>query len=233
MDTPRNETWFFWDDNADSPAMNMAADEALLVCAQDHPHPVLRFYQWDRPAVSIGLYQTWNAAPKGLDFVRRPTGGGVVFHDYDFTYSVAAPPSHWLAELPPQESYAPLNQVIQRALQTLQQPAQLSQDLIPSEVDRATMVCFQHPTRYDVLANGRKVAGAAQRRTPDGLLHQGSLHFGTPLPFPRNLLQNALLDAFHELHHISFLPFEPSPDFLSRRDTLAVKYGSSEWNLKR
>ncbi len=233
MQNPRNETWFFWDDTAHAPAVNMAVDEALLVCAQGHPHPVLRFYQWDRPAVSIGLYQAWTAAPKGLDFVRRPTGGGVVFHDYDFTYSVATAPSHELTQLPPQESYAPINRVIQHALKTLRQPAQLSQDLIPCEVDRATMVCFQHPTRYDVLSNGRKVAGAAQRRTPDGLLHQGSIHFGTPLPFPRNRLRDALLNAFRELLHISFTPFDPSPSFLSIRDTLAEKYGSDNWNRKR
>ena len=91
MDVMKTEPWDFWIDGAHDPAFNMAADEALMLSAPLRGRPLLRFYEWDRPAVSIGYVQTIAAAPEGYAAVRRPTGGGVVYHDYDFTYETIMP----------------------------------------------------------------------------------------------------------------------------------------------
>lgn len=228
------EDWYFWQDSAHSPAWNMAADEALLLSAPSTGRPVLRCYSWDRPAVSIGYVQRLDAAPAGFAAVRRPTGGGVVYHDYDFTFSVAFPMGHWLTGLDRIKSYDWLNRSLQSALISLGLPAELSAQEIPHTVERATMVCFTNPTRYDLLLEGRKVAGSAQRRTADGLLHQASLHFGKPLPFDRPTLTNALMRALESVMEVRFETF-PHTETLapSIEKLVATKYGTNEWNNLR
>ena len=74
-----SELWDFWQDGQHSPAFNMAADEVLLETACSRGRPLLRFYEWDRKAVSLGYVQSLSAAPAGYAVVRRPTGGGVVY----------------------------------------------------------------------------------------------------------------------------------------------------------
>ena len=105
MDGMKTEPWDVWIDGAHDPALNMAADEALLLSAPWRGRPLLRFYEWDRPAVSIGYVQTIAAAPEGYAAVRRPTGGGVVYHDFDFTYTVMFPAGHWLCDVDRVASY--------------------------------------------------------------------------------------------------------------------------------
>jgi len=96
------------------------------------------------------------------------------------------------------------------------------------------MVCFTHPTRYDILLNGHKIAGSAQRRTQDGLLHQGSLHFGGPLPFSRDKLAEALLRGFREVMNLEIVEFTPTDDLRKVIADLARdKYSQDVWNAKR
>ena len=213
----------------------MAADEALLQQMSSLGIPVLRTYEWDRKAVSLGYVQRHDAAPDGYAYVRRPTGGGVVYHDCDFTYSVAFPANHWLNGLDRIRSYDCLNRSVQSALQQLGLPVELAQTEIPHSVERATMVCFTNPTRYDLLLEGRKIAGSAQRRTAEGLLHQGSLHFGHDgLPFARAEFANALLEGLHKVMGISFAPFRSDAEFEEKILTLVnEKYGTDAWNQLR
>ncbi|MGN0866135.1 MAG: biotin/lipoate A/B protein ligase family protein [Oligosphaeraceae bacterium] len=228
------ETWLFWNDGAHEPPWNMAADEALLLDAPGREKPLLRCYAWSRPAVSIGYVQTLAAAPAGYAAVRRPTGGGVVYHDYDFTFSVTFPMGHWLTGLDRMQSYNWLNRSLQRALESLGFPARLSAQEIPHQVDRARMVCFTNPTRYDLLLEGRKIAGSAQRRTAAGLLHQASLHWGAPLPVERPLLVDALRRGLREVMEVETLPWEPGEPLLQRiQDLVTTKYGTDDWNRLR
>jgi len=228
------ETWDFWQDGDGSPAVNMATDEALLLTASGRGRPLLRFYGWDRPSVSIGYVQSLASAPGGFAVVRRPTGGGIVYHDFDFTYTVVFPAGHWLTGLDRIRSYAVLNESVQRGLAVLDMQSQLSSLEISPSVDRATMVCFTHPTRYDILLNGHKIAGSAQRRTQDGLLHQGSLHFGGPLPFSRDKLAEALLRGFREVMNLEIVEFTPMDDLRKVIADLARdKYSQDVWNAKR
>ena len=228
------ETWDFWADGRHDPAFNMAADEALLESSRERGRPLLRFYGWDCPAVSIGYVQRLDAAPAGFAVVRRPTGGGVVYHDHDFTYTVVVPAGHWLANLDRTQSYDRINQAVQAGLADLACPADLADQDIPHSVDRLTMICFQNPTKYDVLLNGVKIAGSAQRRTAHGILHQGSIHFGGPLPYSRPRLAQALQRAFGTVLNITTTPFTPPAELLQdisrRRDT---KFATREWNARR
>jgi lipoate-protein ligase A len=215
--------------------MNMALDEALLLTAPMRACPVVRFYAWETPeAVSIGYVQKAAAAPAGHPFVRRPTGGGVVYHDHDFTYSVAVPNGHWLTGLDRTKSYDWINRSVQAGLQGLQVSASLADQEIGGHVDRGTMVCFTNPTKYDLLLGEKKIAGSAQRRTREGILHQGSLHFGGPLPVPREKMAEALRSGFVDTLKLSFEAFVPDEQFLAFATSLAAeKYSAPSWNDRR
>jgi len=226
--------WDFWQDGAQAPAYNMAIDEALLLSSADRDRPLLRFYRWSEPAVTIGYIQARAQAPTGFPVVRRPTGGGIVYHDHDFTYSVVVPATHWLNNVDRVHSYGAINTAVQVALEQLQLHADLAENEISRAVDRRSMVCFTHPTRYDIVADGRKIAGSAQRRSRAGILHQGSLHFGGPLPWPRPQLALALEHAFEQHLQIGLAAFTPGPELLELAATLERdRYCTDAWNHQR
>ncbi len=138
---------------------------------------ILRCYQWTAGWISYGYFQNQPEAEKefpaeGLRFVRRPTGGGVVDHRNDFTYSLLAPKKHPLSLLPRVECYQRVHEIIQEAL-TLEK---LSSTMAAKEEGGGSS-CFVHPVPGDIIDphTSRKIAGAAQRRTRLGLLHQGSI----------------------------------------------------------
>jgi lipoate-protein ligase A len=230
-----NGVWDLWDDGAHSAAFNMAADDALLQTAEQRERPLLRVYRWDRPSVSIGCLQDVAAAPaQGFDLVRRPTGGGVVYHDHDYTYTVVIPSRHRLTRLDRLSSYRVINEAVQNAIQYIGMSAGLAQDEIPAHVDRRTMVCFQNPTRYDIVATGRKVAGSAQRRTRAGILHQGSIHFGAERPVAFDTMHEALVRSFSTTLEIRFEPFSPDPALLERIHQLETEqYARESWTRRR
>lgn len=213
----------------------MAMDEALLESAPVRPRPLLRFYRWDRPAMSIGYVQRFPATPRPeFEVVRRPTGGGIVFHDHDFTYSVVIPAAHRLAGLDRLQSYGFINAAVLAGLACCQVTGSLATAEIPRAVDRDTMVCFRTPTRYDIVDDGRKIAGSAQRRTRQGILHQGSIHFGGELPVSREVLAQGLLDGFRKVALAEFAAFAPTAELLARASVLVQeRYGTERWNHRR
>ena len=226
------ETCLFWDDGAHDPAWNMAADEVLLLTARERGLAVLRFYQWNVPSVSIGYVQPFDAvdAGDGVDIVRRPTGGGIVYHNNDFTYSVVVPAHHWLTDLDRVSSYEWINRAIQKGLEYSQLPASLAQNSIPRSVDRSTMVCFHHPTRYDIVAGDRKIAGSAQRRTRDGLLHQGSINLESVPGMERVDLAQSVVRGFEDVMKSHLQPWMPPCDFLRFvEDRREQRYCTAEW----
>jgi lipoate-protein ligase A len=165
-----------------SAAMNMAVDEALLECAKI---PSIRFYRWHHAALSFGYFGRFadvaNYAAQ-RDLVRRWTGGGIVLHQDDLTYSIVIPPSDAAFSESTMSIYEKVHRALRDALTTTAQHAELveGRDAAlrrPRTAQRAvpTNVCFANPVRADVLVNGQKVAGAAQRRTRMGLLQQGSI----------------------------------------------------------
>jgi lipoate-protein ligase A len=148
--------------------VNMAVDEALLgVIAR----PVLRVYRWARPAISFGYFERCDpilAAYPGRDAVRRWTGGGVVLHGED---SLLIPSGSGAEERGPVDSYGMIHRVLSRALRD----AGIAAEVASSSPAKLSRACFENPVLHDVMVGGRKVAGAAQRRTRAGLIHQGSV----------------------------------------------------------
>ena len=230
------EIWDFWEDAAaHPPELNMALDEALLLSAPQRGRVLLRFYRWDRPAVTIGYVQKYAAAPaEGFTIVRRPTGGGVVFHDHDFTYTVVIPARHWLTDLDRVESYGAINRSVLEGLARCNVEGSLASEHIPKSVDRSRMVCFSNPTRYDIVMQQRKIAGCAQRRTKTGILHQGSIHFGGPLPVSRRRLSEMLCLGFRGEMNADMQPFVPPDSLLSAAQQLVQdRYDTDAWNRRR
>ena len=158
-------------------AFNMAADEALLETIGDDP--LLRIYRWERPSVSFGYFDQAGAvvaAFPGRDHVRRWTGGGVVEHGEDFTYSLLVPRTQALTALRAEKSYRVLHEVLARALSAAGAAPPVLQDDLPAPASADfSRSCFVNPVPHDLLSHGRKIAGAAQRRTRRGWLHQGSV----------------------------------------------------------
>jgi lipoate-protein ligase A len=156
-------------------AMNMALDEALLRLART---AALRVYGWREPAVSLGYFTKYApvaAAWAGRAIVRRTTGGGVVPHGEDITYTLTMPISHPLARMNARESYEAVHAALARWLTR----RGMASSLAGPAPGAGNGVCFESPVEADVLGAGRKLAGAAQRRTREGLLFQGSVQ-GVP-----------------------------------------------------
>ena len=165
-------------------ALNMALDEVLLGRAAG---PVLRVYRWARPAVSFGYFgkvADVETAWPGREMVRRWTGGGIVPHGADVTYTLLVPRGCAFFRLGAEEAYRAIHERIAALV------AEAGSAVRVAAVASAKIsdACFENPARYDLLADGGKIAGAAQRRTRAGLLHQGSIS-GIPLPcdFPDKL----------------------------------------------
>lgn len=231
------ETYFLWIDNEHSPDLNMAIDEELLFESQKTNTPFLRFYQWDRKAMSIGYIQSYSQTVKtGYNLVRRPTGGGVVFHDIDLTYTIVIPSGHKIELLSREESYHIFHKVIISALASIGLAGELIQATEISK-ERHSMQCFTAPVKFDVAIktsdSSSKVAGAAQRRTKYGILHQGSIVLPDMKIIRKTLIQN-IIESFKSSLGITFTTFMPNKDFLDRAEILAqTKYSQSTWNKLR
>jgi lipoate-protein ligase A len=175
------------------PAWNMALDEALLGAVAELRIPVLRFYGWTVPAATFGYFQHY-ADVEGMTplrpLIRRPTGGGLVPHETDWTYSLVFPPSHAWYRLRATESYQRLHEWIRVSLAHLQ----VISELAPESRKELPGRCFAGPEKSDLLREGRKIAGAAQRRTRQGLLIQGSIQ-----PPPPCVTRSAWEKAFCEI----------------------------------
>jgi lipoate-protein ligase A len=223
------ETWYLLQSGAGAPAYNMALDEALLESAPQLARPVLRFYGWTEPAATFGYGQKYSQAAaltRLRPLVRRTTGGGVVPHDADWTYSLIFPPQHWWHRLKAVESYRRLHEWIRAAFARLNVPAALassSQKEIPGH-------CFAGAEQSDLLWGGRKIAGAAQRRSRSGLLIQGSVQ--PPPALARSEWESAMLREMEMEVEWKPLPAGLLPAELALR-LQAEKYGQASFNQKR
>jgi lipoate-protein ligase A len=211
---------FFSDEEPHSAPLNMAVDEIILrtVCA-----PTLRVYGWERAAVSFGYFEKFADVEKqhaGREPVRRWTGGGVVPHGEDFTYSLFVPAGSALLQMRAADSYCAIHECVAEAMRA----SGVQAGVAPADAPKISQACFENPVRHDVLSGGRKIAGAAQRRTRFGLLHQGSIQarmpdgFGGELArfFSAKVIRRALSAA----------------DFAAARALAAGKYAGAEWMRK-
>src|SRR5262249_31734025 len=123
------ETWYLLQSGLGTPDHNMAVDEVLTEFAARWSQPILRFYGWSEPAASFGYFQKFAEVALATSLrplVRRPTGGGLVPHDADWTYSLVFPPTHPWYALKAVESYRRLHQWLQAAFLRMGTPTELS-----------------------------------------------------------------------------------------------------------
>jgi lipoyl(octanoyl) transferase len=229
--------WLSFNSGKCDAAFNMALDEALLEAMSRLQKPVLRFYGWTEPAASFGYFQKFadvERATRLRPLVRRPTGGGIVPHDADWTYSFAAPPGHEWHLLAATESYRCVHQWIQQAFAILKIETELAQTKksaggsggLPGE-------CFIGHEKFDLLWHGKKIAGAAQRRNKLGLLIQGSVQ-APPVSVTRGDWENAMRAAAVEIFAMKWMDFSPDENLPGRAEELArQKYSQAGYNKKR
>jgi lipoate-protein ligase A len=215
------------DERPHSAAMNMAIDEALLETAVV---PTIRFYRWRSPALSFGYFGKFSdvaiyAARR--DLVRRWTGGGIVFHGDDLTYSIVIPVSDAVYDESSIAIYERIHRALCGALAGHNQGAELA--TLANQLragDGRDNNCFANPVRADIMMDGRKIAGAAQRRNRRGLLQQGSIQ-----GFAMN---TDLAQRFAQALSVNCSEFEITKAILDQAQEVAQqKYGTESWLRKR
>ncbi|MCM3762730.1 lipoate--protein ligase family protein [Alkalihalobacillus oceani] len=181
------EVWRFIDSGACSPAYNMALDEALLTWhSEGRIPPTIRFYGWDPATLSVGYFQKVakeihldKVREYGLGFVRRPTGGRAVLHDQELTYSVIVSEEHPDMPATVTEAYRVISQGILEGFTDVGLEAYFSiprtEEELSSLKNPRSAVCFDAPSWYELVVEGRKVAGSAQTRQKGVILQHGSI----------------------------------------------------------
>lgn len=228
--------WLFLESGKGEAAFNMAMDEALLEALPRLRAPVFRSYGWSQPAATFGYFQKFSeveCATMLRPLIRRPTGGGLVPHDNDWTYSVAFPNGHDWFSLPAVESYRRVHEWIQSAFDLLSVQTELAPccKKIPAGVGLPGQ-CFVGYEKYDLLWFGKKIAGAAQRRNKLGLLIQGSVQ--PPPGVERGDWQEKMLQSASKLFSTDWKRFECDQELIGRASLLArEKYARDEYNRKR
>lgn len=165
--------------------MNMAVDEALLESFDPAASlPVLRLYGWEPPAFSLGRFQQAEDAlclercvEAGIPVVRRITGGGVIYHAEELTYSIVCSPRHLSGGQGVKESFRELTGFLLRFYKRLGLAASWAADVCREEgrLGERTPLCFAGREEYDVVIGGRKIGGNAQRRLRERIFQHGSI----------------------------------------------------------
>jgi lipoyl(octanoyl) transferase len=224
--------WLLLHSGPGSATFNMAMDETLLEEMPQLAKPVLRFYRWNEPAASFGYFQKFSDVERSTQLrplVRRPTAGGLVPHDADWTYSLVFPASHEWHSATATESYRRVHAWIQAAFAQLEIATELAACCRKTEPGQ----CFAGHEKFDLLWHGKKIAGAAQRRNKLGLLIQGSVQ-PPPISIQRNLWEAAMRDVGRKMLKAEPSEFQPGADLLDCVNELArKKYSQAAYNKKR
>jgi len=213
-------------------AFNMALDEALLEAVSRLGKPVLRFYGWTEPAATFGYFQKFSDVERATHLrplIRRPTGGGIVPHDADWTYSAVFPPGHEWHSVKAEESYRRIHDWLRLAFAELK----VETELAPGCKKSVPGQCFIGHEKSDLLWRGKKIAGAAQRRNKLGLLIQGSVQ-PPPIPLVRADWEMAMREAARKRFDCAWAEFSPDAQLNEYAGKLArQKYSQNSCNQKR
>ena len=246
-----------------SASFNMALDEAIF--RQPSIHPTLRLYRWSRPAFSFGYFQkisqivnVSDCLKHNIDLVRRITGGGTVVHSWDITFSLIVPRKR--NSLPESIScdYKTISQCVFHGLSKIGIDVHWPSITIePEKMD----ICFINPVKYDMMIDGKKIMGIAQRRNQNAILYQSYIALDSPcesikLLFSEELKIDTLLtrNSTDLNSHVSpkltrhqieqtiisslkngvgqdILPSKLSKDEMKLTFQLERKYRSDQWNF--
>ncbi|MDK3700799.1 biotin/lipoate A/B protein ligase family protein [Staphylococcus pseudintermedius] len=181
------ETWHFMNTGSHHPYYNMALDEALLnFVSRGEIDPVVRFYTWNPPTLSIGYFQRLSkeidiekVKEKGYGLVRRQTGGRGVLHDKELTYSVIVPEAHPDMPQTVTEAYRVISGGLLEGFKSLGFDAHFAVPRSKEEREKLkqprSSVCFDAPSWYELVVEGKKIAGSAQTRQKGVILQHGSI----------------------------------------------------------
>ena len=226
----------------DSPPLDagaqMALDETLFRSAADGEAWV-RFYGWNGPAMTFGYAQRWGAvAPlvPGGDVARaarRPTGGGVVMHGDDLTFSASFPAD---GAWNPEALYEALHGQLRQTLAERGVEVRLCGDgeaAVPAPQSEAgPLQCFRSPVRMDLLApnGGGKILGGALRKRGGRVLYQGSLRLPGGAVSDTAVMRDAITAGWLRFLGLETVREAPSPE---PDVELVAKYRSAAWRERR
>lgn len=191
--------WDILDTGESSAEENMRIDAELLSRVGSQKRPILHLYDWKGDCGTYGHFidpgkfiDLERAKRRGLQLARRPTGGGIIFHVWDLAFSVLMPASCSFFSRNTLGNYAFVNGAVLKAVKEFLKNKNLEiiEDDAPSLDENCQNFCMAKPTKYDVMLQGKKIAGAAQRQTKDGYLHQGSIALAMP---PEEYLNDILI----------------------------------------
>lgn len=182
--------WTVIDTGARTANENMILDAELLDTLDQYTLPILHFYDWQGDCATFGRFvdpskflDLEKASKLKLSIAKRPTGGGIVFHIWDLAFSVLIPAGHTHYSENILDNYAFVNNAVlstvAKFLKTRESPELISESA-PTFDPSCTRFCMAQPTKYDIVINGKKIAGAAQRKTKKGFLHQGTIALKLP-----------------------------------------------------
>lgn len=176
--------WTIFDSGTKSAEENMRLDQELLTQLNPLGSPILHLYEWEKESATYGYflnpYDFLNKQAlkkKNVELAKRPTGGGIIFHVCDLAFSALVPAGHPRYSISTLDNYAFINKIVIKALELVLGGSTfelLHQDATPLD-HSSKQFCMAKPTKYDVIMNGQKIGGAAQRRTKQGFLHQGTI----------------------------------------------------------
>ena len=172
----------------------MNKDLSLLNNLNKETSVILHFHDWEPASISYGCFIkpenhfTKNALNQFI-FTKRPSGGGIIFHDYTFCLSILMHCSHPKYSHNKLLNYETINNTILEAILDLFPEIKCNTE---AENSPALPFCMAKPTKYDILVGGKKLVGAAQRHKENVLLHQTSIFIELP---PNELLNEILLDS--------------------------------------
>ncbi len=173
MDGPKPGSW------------NMALDEVLLgvVSNLDLPRTYLRLYEWDSPTLSLGFSQRPGCvvdfafcSANQIGVIKRITGGKAVLHHEEITYSVISNDSKTFPSKSISGTYRCIAQALSLGLRHLGLETHLAMGESPrNAVSRLSNACFAVSNRHEILCQGRKLVGSAQRKTKNAFIQHGSI----------------------------------------------------------
>ncbi len=252
------------EEKPNSASLNMAIDEALFNYVQKNKEcSILRFYRWEKPTLSIGYNQkvkeTVNMnflSINGIEIVRRITGGKAVLHDDEVTYSISSSASIMVENKSVIESFHLISSALIEGLKILGINASLSSRKYEG-LYKTNLPCFSYPTGNEIVVNGRKLIGSAQKRTKNALLQHGSIPItldvdklgkatlSNPESLRENIstikelvgetdffkIANSLKEGFSRFFKCNFEPFELIEIIKDVEKLEKEKYSNPEWNF--
>ncbi|NIM59431.1 MAG: hypothetical protein GTO16_10890 [Candidatus Aminicenantes bacterium] len=163
-----------------SGSLNMAVDDFLFQSLSDEPQTFLRFYRWERPTVSLGYSQNIRKVvdvdycqSQGIDIVRRITGGKLVLHHKEVTYSLCSSDKEAFTSTLA-DSYRLISQALMRGFEKMGLKSYLA-DAPPETYVKGNLPCFSYPARNEIEVEGKKIVGSAQKRAGHKFIQHGSI----------------------------------------------------------